>query len=42
MISYAWRGTQDLAYEVAAQLKNEHIPVWMDIQDGISGNINDG
>ncbi|CAF1584478.1 unnamed protein product, partial [Adineta ricciae] len=42
MISYAWRGTQDLAYEVADQLKNENIPVWMDIQDGIGGNINDG
>jgi hypothetical protein len=42
MISYAWTGTQNLAYEVAEQLKNENIPIWMDIQNGFGGNINDG
>jgi len=42
MISYAWTGTQDLAYEVAEQLKNENIPIWMDIRNGLGGNINDG
>jgi len=42
MISYAWTGTQDLAYEVAEQLKNENIPIWMDIRNGLGGNVNDG
>ena len=42
MMSYAWTGTQDLAYEVAEQLKNEGIPVWMDIRNGLGGNVNDG
>ncbi|CAF1436813.1 unnamed protein product [Rotaria sp. Silwood1] len=42
MISYAWTETQDLAYEVAEQLKNENIPIWMDIRNGLGGHINDG
>ncbi|CAF0872879.1 unnamed protein product [Adineta steineri] len=42
MISYAWTGTQDLAYEVAEQLQNENIPIWMDIRNGLGGNVNDG
>ena len=41
-MSYAWKGSQDLVYEVAEQLKKEHIPVWMDIRDGLGGNVNDG
>lgn len=42
MMSYAWEGTQDLVYEVAEQLQQENIPVWMDIRNGLGGKLNDG
>ena len=42
MMSYAWTSAQDLVYEIAEQLQNEGIPVWMDIRNGLGGKINDG
>ena len=40
MISYNW-GSQDIAKKIAQILKNHNIPVWIDIDGGIStGDIN--
>jgi hypothetical protein len=42
MMSYCWKGTQSLVNEVAVQLGNHNIPVWMDIRDGLGGSLNEG
>jgi len=40
MLSYQW-DLQDTVKKVFTGLKNRGLPVWMDIEGGMSGNIND-
>lgn len=40
MLSYQW-DLQDLVKRVFQSLKNRGLPVWMDVEGGMSGNIND-
>ena len=40
MLSYQW-DLQDLVKRVYQSLKDRGLPVWMDCEGGMSGNIND-
>lgn len=40
MLSYQW-DSQDLVKKIYYRLKDDGLPVWMDIEGGVKGNIND-
>ena len=40
MLSYQW-DLQDLVKKVYESLQKRGLPVWMDIEGGVKGNIND-
>ena len=40
MLSYQWDKQKDVK-DVYAGLKAQGFPVWMDVEGGMSGNIND-
>ncbi|TWW58838.1 uncharacterized protein LOC130527091 isoform X1 [Takifugu flavidus] len=40
MLSYQW-DSQDLVKKIYDSLKDDGLPVWMDIEGGVTGNIND-
>lgn len=40
MLSYQW-DDQELVKKIYRRLKEDGLPVWMDIEGRVSGNIND-
>lgn len=40
MLSYQW-DDQPLVKKIYDHLKDDGLPVWMDIEGGVTGNIND-
>lgn len=40
MLSYQW-DSQDLVRKVYSRLRDDGLPVWMDVEGGVTGNVND-